>query len=380
MAEQKKKPCILFSGGGTSGHIYPALAIAKALNQAHPDVEILFCGTAKGLEAELVPKHGFSFAAIEAQPFSFRPGPAMWRSWKTFKRGQKQCSELLSQRRVVAVVGTGGYVCAPLMAAAAKQNIPVYLHEQNAYPGRSNRLMARHATVVFLGCEAARPYFKRAQNVIFTGNPVREAFFSLTGKEGQLRARQALELPIAVKLILLSGGSLGARKINTSVLDFLQEQTLPPDVHLILATGKRLFEETRQECTARRIQLNDQVQILPYLENMDLYMAAADLVIGRAGASTCAELGVLRKPSVLIPYPFAAGNHQLINARVLVDEGAAQLVLDEDWDASCLKNCVDELLLKPEQLAKMQNAASGFAKKNTLDLILQALSRAIPQD
>ena len=214
MTRQNKQHTVIFSGGGTSGHIHPAIAIAQRLQGLEPSARILFCGTPHGLEHEIVPRAGFEFEPIRASGFPRRLNRALVRAVQDYGAGRRRAMELIREYRPDAVVGTGGYVCGPLLSAAARLGVPRLIHEQNAFPGRSNRLMSRGAAVVCISYEGTRPYFGGADKVVLTGNPVRSVFSELD----RAAARTKLGLDPERKLILATGGSLGARRINEEEL------------------------------------------------------------------------------------------------------------------------------------------------------------------
>lgn len=342
----EKPLTVIFAAGGTGGHIYPALAVATALRQKRPSAQLLFCGTPEGMESRLVPQAGFDFYPLEARGFPHRPGRQFLLAYQAYRRGKRTAEELIRHWQPDAVVGTGGYVCGPLLAAAGKLKIPRLIHEQNAIPGRSNRLMSIGAEVVCTGYPNTERYFKRARHVIWTGNPVRAVFYRLNREE----ARRQLGLPQGQKLILATGGSLGARRINKGVIDMLR---LHPElaVNVILAAGDKLEQEAR---TSAADLPGDRLQIHSYLSDLYLYMAAADLVICRSGAGTCAELGALGRASVLVPYPYAANDHQRFNAQAYSERGAALYCPDELCSGERLAEAILPLLEEPERLHRME--------------------------
>ncbi len=359
----------LLAGGGTSGHITPALAIAQQILRDHPDAQIRFCGTARGLESEIVPKAGFDFTPIRASGLPGKPSVAMIRALLDFAAGRRQCLRLLKAFQPNAVIGTGGYVCSPVVSAAVKLKIPVLLHEQNAYPGRSNRLMARKSQVVCISFADSRQYFPDQTRTVLTGNPVRPSFFSLSRES----ARAALGISPGATLVLVTGGSLGAKTLNQAVQG-LDLQNMPSlnsrqiELKVVLAAGRRHYEMVKAE-TAGKAWLS----VHEYLHNMDQVMAGADLIICRAGAMTCAELAALGRPSVLVPYPYAAGDHQTKNAMAMVDEGAAIHIKDSDLDPDRLAQILDRLLPDHKRLEAMGKSASRLARPDAAKDICQAL-------
>ncbi|HBP37685.1 MAG TPA: undecaprenyldiphospho-muramoylpentapeptide beta-N-acetylglucosaminyltransferase, partial [Clostridiales bacterium] len=228
----------MLAGGGTSGHINPALAIAEQIRRDCPDADIRFCGTARGLESDLVPRAGFSFTAIRARGLPNRLSKELFPALADYAAGYRQCRRLLKEFRPNAVIGTGGYVCSPVVAAASGLGIPVLLHEQNAFPGRSNRLMARRSQAVCISFPGTEKHFRTRAAITLTGNPVREAFF----RQDRQTARASLEIDSQQPVILAMGGSLGARTINQAILGLDAAAIRLPDgqiPRIILAAGRQ---------------------------------------------------------------------------------------------------------------------------------------------
>lgn len=351
-----KQPRFAFTCGGTSGHINPALAIAASLREQHPEAEIFFIGRAHGLEAELVPQAGYEYKPVEAEPFPRRLSMELWDAWRTLKRSTRAMRRLLRQEQVDAVIGTGGYVTAPVMAAARQLGIPRILHEQNAFPGQSNRVMSRGAAVC-LSFENTREYFDKAARIEVTGNPVRDVFFKLTREE----ARKRLGMSPAERSVLVTGGSQGARSLNEVVIDLAEELMRRPTAvpyKVIIAAGERHASTVRNALA----EYNERFYADGYLYNMQDYMAAVDIVVCRAGASTCSELAALGKPSILVPYPFATGDHQMFNAKSMEEKGAALVRQDSQLNVNWLREQLDLLFERPEKLKAMGEAAKELAK------------------
>ena len=362
---EEKRAVLLIAGGGTGGHIQPALAIADAFGAVHPEVLIHFCGTARGLESDLVPAAGYPFHAVRARGFPRKPSFELFRALSDHVAGRRACEALIREFQPFAAVGTGGYVCGPLAAAARRLGVPVLLHEQNAFPGRANRFLSRHAHTVCISYEGTERYFPGARNVVMTGNPVREVFFSTRREE----ARSILGLTDSDRLVLALGGSLGAASINAAMLGWCAGG-LPSGVRVVLSAGQRNAEETRRLGTGIT-----GLDVRSYLQDAHIYMAAADIVVCRAGAVTCAEIAALGRPSVLIPYPFAAGDHQTFNARAFEKCGAAVLVPDRDFLPANAREMLEKLLADPEKLERMGHAARTLARPDAATKIASLLDK-----
>ncbi len=355
---------VLIAGGGTSGHINPAIAIADRLRADIPDSCIEFCGTKNGIESDTVPRAGYALHMIRASGMPARLSKKMVRALLNFKAGRKTCISLIRTFKPDVIVGTGGYVCSPLVSAAYHQHIPVLLHEQNAFPGRSNRLLSRNADVVCTSFPEMNAYFPKAKSVVFTGNPVRAVFFT-TERE---TARKELHLADDTFLILAMGGSLGANTINTAVTA-LSAMNFAIPVKIILSAGKQQFAAFKEQTT----KTNDRIEVMEYLYNPQTYMAAADIVICRSGAITCAEVAALKLPSVMIPYPFAAGDHQTYNARVFEQNGACILIADKEASAEHLYQAILPLMQDRPKLLRMGEKAGELARQQADKDIVQQI-------
>lgn len=346
-------PLVLFTGGGTSGHITPALAIAEELLIRIPGVRVNFVGSATGLEAELVPRAGYPFHAISTRPFRRRLSRELLLAVRDLFAGRRQCLALLDRLQPAAVVATGGYVSAPLLAAASRRGVPYLIHEQNALPGRANLLMARRAGALCLGYEAARSHFPPAAPVTVTGNPVPALYRELTREA----ARRRLGYRPEERIVLVTGGSLGARTLNRIALDWLETCPAAKELRLILVSGRSLAEETRER--AERIA-DPRLELHDFLYDMPWYQAAADLIVCRAGALTCAEIAALGRVALFVPYPFATGDHQAHNARVAEAAGAAFFVRDGEASAARLEAAF-ESIEEPGVKAAMEASSLGLA-------------------
>lgn len=344
---------VLIAGGGTSGHINPAIAIADRIRLEDPQSEIEFCGTDRGLESDIVPRSGYVLHSIRARGMPQKPSVKMAKAIMDFIAGRKTCISIIRTFKPDVVVGTGGYVCTPLVSAAYREHIPVLLHEQNAFPGRSNRLMSQKADVVCTSFPGIESSFPKAKSVVFTGNPVKTIFFE-TKREA---ARKELGISDDTVFLLAMGGSLGARTINESVAE-LSEKLSGKNIKIVLSAGKQQYVSLKEKIGTT----NDKIEVREYIYNPQTYMAAADLIICRAGAITCAEVAALGIPSVMIPYPFAAGDHQTYNARAFEKAGAAVLMKDADVSAESLYETVLPVIEDKERLKKMGQGARSLAK------------------
>ncbi|MDO5733257.1 MAG: undecaprenyldiphospho-muramoylpentapeptide beta-N-acetylglucosaminyltransferase [Eubacteriales bacterium] len=364
---------MVFACGGTSGHVNPALAIAKSYQERHPEVEILFCGLETGIEAKLVKKAGFQFQAIHAAPLPRRLNRKFFSALATYRRGRSESLEILRNFAADVVVGTGGYVCAPVLSAAKRLKIPRLIHEQNVFSGISNRLLGRGAELVCISFEKSRSSFKRAKRVLLTGNPVSPDLFDM--KKEEARKSLGIALKPGEKLVLATGGSLGARQINRAVTAWAkqrEEKGNPDQIRIIIAAGQRLYEEASSEAAGISI-----LEVKDFLYNMPLHMAAADFIISRAGALSCAEIAALSKAALFVPYPYAVEDHQSYNAQIFVDAGAGLMCRDENLNVEYLARELESLLNQSERLDTMARQASTLAKRDALEKIVDGLETLV---
>lgn len=362
---------VVVTGGGTGGHVYPALAIAQGLLKAKPGIEILYIGTDRGLEAEVVTRAGLPFATIKVQGLERR---RLWKNFKALARlgqGLWEAYSLLRLFRPQVVVGTGGYVCAPVCMVAAILRIPVILHEQNAFPGLTNRILSRVARTVCLTFPEAKKYFPSRVELVTTGLPVRPEILATNREE----ARAKLKIGPDQFFILIVGGSQGARSLNYAALSLFRAYQGRPSLKILHVAGRKDYEQLKAEAAKLGIYVdgNGNITIVPYLHDIHLALAAADLVIGRAGASFLAEVLVKGLPAVLIPYPYAAGNHQEYNARALAEKGAAIIIRDNELAAGKLLRTVESLLADPERLKKMAQASARLGRPDALEKIVDKI-------
>ncbi|MCL5289580.1 MAG: undecaprenyldiphospho-muramoylpentapeptide beta-N-acetylglucosaminyltransferase [Bacillota bacterium] len=367
----------ILTGGGTGGHIYPALAIARGLQNRFPNTEILYVGTNRGLEADIVPKANFPFQAITVsgleRKLSLKNFQVLWQAWQ----GYREAVGILKTFKPDVVIGTGGYVCGPVVMAAARRGIPAMIHEQNALPGITNRILSKFVDQVALTFEDSVQYFSGKARVVVTGLPVRPEIM----QADKTNALAALNLSAGKRTLLVFGGSLGARRINRAMVEVIKRYGNQPHIQILHATGQLGHQEFLRELANNGIDLDKYVNIMvkPYLYNMHEALAAADLVISRAGAATLAELTVSGLPAVLIPYPFASENHQEHNARALADRGAAVLIKDADLTGSLLVETVERIITEPQRLENMSQASEKMGRPEALHDIIKCVERMLPR-
>lgn len=370
---------ILLAGGGTAGHINPALAIAQFIRKKSPDAEILFVGNRGGMEQTLVPKAGFEMKFITISGFRRSLSPkATAHNLKTITRtftSSREAKKIISEFKPDICVGTGGYVSGPVLRTAAKMGIPTVIHEQNAYPGVTNKMLAKSAKRVMLAVADAQKHFDKSVRCVVTGNPVRAEI--VTADKAASRAELgADERP----LVLSFGGSLGARKINENVAALLARSGKDGAYQHIHAYGGYapwFMDNLRERGIEPEACAN--LDIREYIDNMPTCMAAADLVISRAGAITLSEIQAMGKAAILIPSPNVAENHQYHNAMALVNNGAADIIEEKDLTEELLLEKVDNLLKNPEKLAQYSENSRKMAIVDSSERIYAVIRQVLKQ-
>ncbi len=361
----------IITGGGTSGHINPALAIAGLLEEdakANGDVcKIIFAGRKTGLEGELVPKAGYEFRDVESLPMPYKPTPAILKTMAANNRGKKYCLSLIEEFKPDCVISTGGYVSAPLIMAAKKANVPVMIHEANAFPGRANKLFARGAALVMTGFRGQEKIFSKARKVVYTGNPVRAEMFGRT-RDG---SREELGIGKDQKMVFIMGGSLGSATLTNFVFDIARKDEFK-DVYFVISVGKHNSVEITPDITEL-----PNLEIREYIDRPDLYMSAADCSILRAGAVTCAEICATGACAIMVPYPYAAHDHQTFNANSLASKGAGIVVSDNDVKLGKLEGVLTDLINDPERQNEIRKASLDLAVEDTGKRITDAIKASL---
>lgn len=334
----------LIAGGGTGGHLFPGIALAEEVVTRHPGNEVLFVGTAHGLEATVVPREGYRLELLDVSglkgkgPLRFLQGllripKAMYQSWK-----------LLRRERPRMVIGVGGYASGPLVLVAALMRIPTAVQEQNAYPGFTNRVLGRFVDAVFIAFKEAAPFFSK-RKVHLLGNPIRRALL-----DNYLRSK----IPSPNFTLLITGGSQGAHRLNVCAVEALRELgELAKTFTVVHQTGVK----DKAEVEKAYAEMGIEAEVHDFIREMPKAYARADLIVCRAGAATLAEIAVARKAAVLVPFPFAADNHQEVNARSMVDAGAAVLLRESDLSGRKLADVLRELHDDPARRAAMERAS-----------------------
>ncbi len=354
---------ILVTGGGTGGHIYPALAIAHRLRKENH--RILFVGAEEALDRDIIVREGFEFRSISVLPLERRVSLQFLKFLIKFIMGFFQSFPILFNFKPHLIVGTGGYSSAPVALAAYFLRIPILIHEQNLYPGLTNRFLSRFAKEINITFAESKEYFKKKEARV-TGNPIREEILSLDRE----RALKDLKLRPKRFNLLVFGGSRGARAINYCLAQVLKKSLLEEKgLQIILLTGFLDFEYLIQASKSSKIPL----LIKPFLHNMARAYGAADLIVSRAGATTLAELTACGLPAILIPYPHATSRHQEYNARFLAKEGAAMVILERDLSPERLADSILQLMEDRERLERMRERSKGLGRPWATDRVMESI-------
>lgn len=356
---------LIISGGGTGGHIFPAIAIADALKEVDSSIEILFVGAEGKMEMERVPKAGYKIIGLPVVGFHRQ------KMWRNIGFPLKLLKSMAKARKVVkdfnpdGAIGVGGYASGPILKAANWAGVPTFLQEQNSYAGVTNKLLGKQATKIFTAYEGMDSFFAK-DKIMTTGNPVRqEIAHSVMTKED---AKVRLGVEKASKVILVSGGSLGARAINEAILGLEEWISEHPEVHFYWQVGRLYLEEFQ----AKQIAALPNVKVVSFIEDMAAAYHAADLVICRAGALTLSELTLLGKASILMPSPNVAEDHQTHNAMALVKQDAALMVKDVEASEKLIGVLVS-LLDNPSRIAEMEDNAKNMGKQDAAKLIARTI-------
>lgn len=357
---------VLLAGGGTAGHINPAISIADTIKKNEPDSEFLFVGTKNGMESTLVPKSGYNIEFVEVSGFKRKLTPKNAVAVLKAFGALGKCRKIIKKFKPDIVIGTGGYVSGPLLFTASMMKIPTLIHEQNVFAGLTSKMLSDKVDTVCISFEDSRSRFEKAKNIVLTGNPIRQELFDLTYE--QARAKLGVdEKPLLVSF----GGSLGATRLNESMTEYIK--TMPEGKYNVLfATGER---EHNTVLKALGGVDKKGVNVVKYIYNMNEVMQAADLLVCRAGAITVSEINALGKPSVLIPSPNVTDNHQFFNAKALVDKNAAVMIEEKDLNNKTFSGTVNNLLENNIKRSEMSSMSKSMGIQNANELIYNEIKK-----
>lgn len=370
---------VIIAAAGTGGHINPGIAIANKIKNEEKDSKIIFIGTTRGLENDLVPRAGYELKTIEAYGLSKKLTiENIKKLYKTFK-GYGEAKKIIKEFKPDVVIGTGGYICGATITAAHSLGIPTVLHESNAFPGKAVKMLAKKTDSILVSFKDAEKRIKNAKKIVFTGTPVK-----ITRKDYDDSERKNIIKNAGLKdskpIVLVFGGSQGAQKINEAILGIL-ENKLNKDYQIMWATGPKQYDIIKEQLQDKNISINniENAKIVPYIYNMEEIMNISNLIVARSGAMTITEISNLGKPSILIPLPNVSGDHQLYNAKVLENIDAAKIILNNDLNDKNLNEQIKEIVLNKDKEIQMSRNSLKVSTSNVEDKIYKEIVRVVKE-
>lgn len=372
---------VIISAAGTGGHINPGIAIANKIKEKEPNSEIIFVGTDRGLENDLVPRAGYELKHINAYGFdrtiSLDNIKKMYQTFHSIKEAKK----IIEQFKPDVIIGTGGYICVPVGLAAKKKKVPVVLHESNAFPGVAVKMLSNKASKVLVGFEDAKVRLPKAKQVIVTGTPTKVKKIKISDARKQELLKES-KLNNNKPIVLFFGGSQGAKSINNSLLEIISKKQ-NQNYQILWAAGPAQYEQIKKDLKEKHsIEIDniENVSIVPYIYNMEEIMNIVDLVVCRSGAMTITEIANVGVPAIFIPFPFATENHQEYNAKVLQKVGAAKIILDKNLTANELNSTITNLVRDKKTLQEMSKKANQVAIQNVEEKIYKEIKQVVNKD
>ena len=368
---------VIIAAAGTAGHINPGLAIANKIKEEEKDSKIIFIGTTRGLENDLVPRAGYELKTIDAYGLSKKISiENIKKMYKTLK-GYGEARKIIKEFKPDIVIGTGGYICGATISAAHSLKIPTLLHESNAFPGKAVKMLANKTDTILVSFEDARSRIKNAKNIVYTGTPVkiRKKEYGINEKNSIIKSAGLNETK---PIVLIFGGSQGAQKINDAILGILKNK-LNKNYQIIWATGPKQYDRIKEILEENNVYINhlENAKIVPYIYNMEEMMNVSDLIVARSGAMTITEISNLGKASILIPLPNVSGDHQLHNAKVLENIGAARIILNNELNYENLNSNIEEIILNKNTIETMSKNALIVSTSNVEDKFFAEIKKIL---
>ncbi len=355
---------VVITAGGTGGHIYPALAIIEKIKEKEPNSEFLYIGTHNRMEKDIVPKRGIPFKSIEMYGFNKKHLLKNFKTLKCLFKSFKECKKIIKEFKPDVVVGIGGYVTVPVIMTAKKLGYKTFIHEQNSIPGKSNKFLAKYADLIGVSFASSKKALPK-EKTILTGNPCSEGALMVEPID-----KKELGLSLNKKLVLIAMGSLGSNSINQVLMDSM-DKFKDKDYEILYIAGKNVYE------SIKNVNVPKNIKILPFYEGLAKVMKKTDLMVTRAGASTLSELISLNLPSILIPSPYVANNHQYINAMDLVNGKAALIIEEKDLTSEKLICEIDKVINDQKALKNLKNNLDKFKVHDSASIIYSELKRLI---
>lgn len=368
---------VIIAAAGTAGHINPALSIANKIKQEEKDSEIIFIGTTRGLENDLVPRAGYELKTIDAYGLSKKISiENLKKIYKTFK-GIGEAKKIVKEFKPDIVIGTGGYICGAVVMAAKANNVPVLLHESNAFPGKAVKMLSKKADTILVSFEDAKKRIPNCKNVVFTGTPVKIKRQNY-GINERHKIIKEIGLNETKPIILIFGGSQGAQKINEALIDII-EQKKNKNYQIIWSTGPKQFDIIKEELAKKSINIEDidNCKILPYIYNMEEVENICDVVVARSGAMTITEIANLSKPSILIPLPNVSNDHQMYNAKVLEKVNATKIIKNDELNGNILNEEIESIVLNKQKCIEMGQNAYKVSNENVEEKIYNEIKKLV---
>jgi len=363
---------IIVSGGGTGGHIYPALAIAKEIKEIYKDkVNIYYVGTPDGMEKELAIREGYTYRQVRVMGMPRNFSKESIKSAKELLVGLNDSRKIINELNPKLIIATGGYVCFPISYVGKLKKIPICIHEQNAFPGITNKILSRYASKVFITFDESKKYFKYPERTILTGNPIRKELFLVD----KVAVYKAFDLNSDKPIIVSFGGSGGQNSLNDAMLSFIDSISELSDIQLIHITGKSHYDSFKESLEKNGVDLDENIKIFPYLYDLPKVLNIATLAIASAGAITLAEISALGIPSILIPKAYTAENHQEYNAQVFEQAGASMVIKEKDLNGEVLTKTIYELINDKKKLLEMGHNAKKIMNTNATEIIVDELKQ-----
>lgn len=367
----------IIAAAGTAGHINPGIAIANKIKKEEKDSKIIFIGTTRGLENDLVPRAGYELKTINAYGLSKKLSIENIKKMYQTLKGYEEAKKIIQEFKPDVVIGTGGYICGATIMAAHKLKIPTVLHESNSFPGRAVKMLANKTDTILVSFKDAIPRIKKAKNVVYTGTPVKVKKQEY-GIDERTKILKEVGLNEQKPVVLISGGSQGAQKINEAIIEIINNKQ-NKNYQIVWATGPKQFDIMKENLENSNLNINNikGTKIMPYIYNMEEIMNVADVIIGRAGAMTITEISNLGKPSILVPLPNVSHNHQLYNAKVLEKVEAAKIILNDELTGEKLNNVIEEIILDKKKMQKMGENALKVSATQVEEKIYEEIKKLV---
>lgn len=360
---------VIISAAGTGGHINPGIAIANKIKERDPNSEIMFIGTNRGLENDLVPRAGYKLKTIEVYGLKKEISITNFKHIIQSINSRKDVKKIFDEFKPDIVIGTGGYICGPVFYVAIKQNIPTLLHESNAYPGKTVKLLSKKVDKILVGFSETKEKLQGCKKVVVTGTPTKVRKINITEKRKK-EILADLGIKNDLPLVLIFGGSQGAQRINESVVDLIKNKK-NKDYQIIWATGPKQYDNVKESFEKDDMFINSvkNLKVVPYIYNMEEMLNISDLLVCRSGAMTITEISIVGKPAIFIPLPSMSANRQEDNAMVLKKIGAAKIILNDEITGDRLAEEIDDIIFEHQELEDMGKVANSIAPSNVEEKI-----------